>query len=280
MEGLLARLKGIAASSQKAAKQLAAYQSLLSDPVNNASSREKSLEQISRLVREFPDSEVRVELEKWLSGERTAFEKDKEEFRFGFGTSLAQELKQVGLEARGQLPVLRVGMFSARIDFGAGKAVVFWGPEVERLKGLPRLVPAELARTLAQWTKSLKERAQEPAKLAKRLAEAYKRVCDLNGLQPGMRVMLADVLAELVLMMQPRGFRADPSRDKFVEYPRVRFSYDLFRLKASGELAGSKLRMHVATFDATTDRTKALWVPDNEEGEGTYYSYLSVSGEA
>ena len=281
MEGLLARLKDVAAGSQKVARRLAAYHPLLVDPVNNAYAREKALAGISGLAARFPDSELRTALGDWAAKEQAAIEKDKEEFRFGFGTQLAQALEQAGLRARGQLPVLRAGMFSVRVDFAAGKAAVFWGPEVERLRGTARLVPAELAATLARWTKDLKDKSMEPEKLARRLVEALHRVYAQSGLEPGTRVPLLEALAEVVLMMQPKGFRADPSKEKFVEYPRVRFSHDLFRLKASGELTrtGSKLKLHVATFDATTDKTRALWVPDNEDGEGTYYSYISLGAE-
>lgn len=307
MEGLLAQLKGIAASSQKLARRVTAYRTLAADPVKNAYSREKALAGLSKLVAGFPDSEVRGALGRWLESERAAVEKDKEEFRFGFGSRLAESLEKVGLRVSGQLPVLRVGMFSVRVDFGAGKAVLFWGPEVERLETISRLEPESIAGTLAEWKKSLAERASEPAKLARRLAEAYERVCGFGGLVPGTRVPLIDVLAEIVLAVQPRSFRANPSRGNFAEYPRVRFSYDLYRLKASGighrdsgiedgewgigngesgpgpraPDTGPRVpypRLHVATFDATTDKTKALWVPDNEGGEGTHYSYVSVSG--
>ncbi|MEO0081406.1 MAG: hypothetical protein ABIL25_03810 [candidate division WOR-3 bacterium] len=282
MEGLLARLNSVAAGSQKVAKRLVAYRMLLTDPVNNAFAREKALAGVSGLVNQFPDSELREVLAEWVAAEQAAIERDKEEFRFGFGTQLAQALEQAGLKVRGQLPVLRAGMFSLRVDFAAGKAVIFWGPEVERLKESVRLVPAELASTLIRWSRSLKEKSMEPERLARLMTEGLRRVYVQRGLEPGSRVPLLEVLAEVVLLMQPKGFRADPSREKFVEYPRVRFSYDLFRLKASGQLgqASAGIRVHVATFDKTTDKTSALWVPDNEEGEGTYYSYISLAVRA
>jgi hypothetical protein len=90
-------------------------------------------------------------------------------------------------------------------------------------------------------------------------------------------VFLLDLLSELVLLMQPESFRLNPAQEKFVEYPRVRFSYDLFRLKQAGAftVGDVQLKLHVANFDATTEKAKALWVPDSEEGDGTHYSYIS-----
>jgi len=113
--------------------------------------------------------------------------------------------------------------------------------------------------------------------LAARLQAAYRRLCGLGGLNEGTRVFLLDLLSELVLLMQPESFRLNPAQEKFVEYPRVRFSYDLFRLKQAGAFAvdGMQLKLHVANFDATTEKAKALWVPDSEEGDGTHYSYIS-----
>jgi hypothetical protein len=84
------------------------------------------------------------------------------------------------------------------------------------------------------------------------------------------------------MLQQPPGFRLNPTQEKFVEYPRIRFSYDLFRLRQAGQFqAGEdRLKLHVANFDATTEKAKALWVPDNEAGDGTHYSYVSFTREA
>ncbi len=277
MEGMFARTRGVAAAAQKLAKRFAAYERLLADPQDNVFARRKELAGLEGLVSAFPDSELRKELDAWLTEERDRVAGDEDEFRFRFGTTLASALKEVGLEARGQMPLLRVGMFTLKTDLSSGTATVFWGPEADRLKTGLRLVPGVLAKTLRTWTDDLRERSVEPSDLRSLLAKACARVCRLNGLEPGSRIPLMDALGELVMMMQPKSFRADPSKSRFVEYPRVRFSFDLYRLKTSGEAAQARdrLRLHVATFDATTRKTKALWVPDNETGEGTYYSYVS-----
>ncbi len=277
MQGILDRLKGVTAAGRKMARHLAAYQALLSDPVNRAFARGKELARIKSRIEEFPDSELRKELADWHERESGLVRQAKDDFRFRFGSELASTLKETGLGVKGQLPVLRVGMFSLRIDFESGSAALFWGPEVERLKTGVGLAPGELVATLVRWTEDIRKRATEPELLRSRLHEAYERLRSWKGLEPGTRIPLVDVLGEMVLLMQPASFRANPARDKFVEYPRVRFSYDLYRLKASREATEAKdrLRLHVANFDATTRKTRALWVPDNEDGDGTHYSYVS-----
>jgi hypothetical protein len=279
VESLLARLRGEAGVRQKLVKLLAGYARLLDDPVNNAARREAELARVGKAVEALEAGETRAALEEWLRAERDRLGSDRDAFRFEFGTRLARALGEHGLKVKGQLPVLRVGLVSLRCDFAAGKAVMYWGPEVEQVRAGLALVPDRLAGEVAGWLKELQDKAAEPVDTRKRLAEAYRRACLLGGLEPGARVGLLDALAEVVHGLQPKSFRADPTRQRFVEYPRVRFSYDLFRLKTAGDSAGPRLRLHVATFDATTAKGRALWVPDNEEGEGTYYSYVSTGGE-
>jgi len=268
-------LKAVVSHSQSLLKRLKEYERLCENPVDSAFSRSRSLAAFDASVQEFPDSELKSELGRWLVEERAQVAKDQEEFRYQFGTRFASALAEQGLKAKGQMPVLRVGMFSVRLDLAAGKASVFWGPEVELLKsGLP-LRPSELAETLSRWTSDLKAKATEPEKMRKSLRDAYRRACGALGVEEGSRILLADALAELVMLLQPKGFRQDPARARFVEYPRVRFSYDLFRLRAEP----GAMRLHVANFDATLEKSGAIWVPDNEEGEGTCYSYVSFGGQ-
>jgi len=277
MEGLVELLRSLSGESQKLARRLVAYRGLLSDPVGNVHARARAIAELSGAVQFFPDSEVRTRLVEWCRTEAAAVEQSRAEFRFEFGRQLVSGLEGTGMTVKGQLPLLRVGLFTVRADFEAGSATIFWGPEVEKLKSGLELAPVELAATLRKWCERLRRKSVEPAKLALRLRDAYRRFCGLRGLPEGTRVFLLDLLSELVLRMQPESFRLDPVQAKFVEYPRVRFSYDLFRLKQAGAFTAgdAQLKLYVANVDATTEKAKALWVPDSEEGEGTHYSYIS-----
>jgi hypothetical protein len=279
MEGLVELLHSLSGQSQKLARRLVAYRDLLSDPVNNVHARAKAIAELNCAIQAFPDSEVRQRLAEWCRDESAAVEQNRAEFRFEFGRQLSAGLEGSGMTLKGQLPLLRVGLFTVRTDFEAGSATVFWGPEIEKLKSGLALAPGDLATTLRKWNDRLRQKSVEPAKLAARLHAAYRRFCGLGGLSEGTRVFLIDLLSELVLLMQPESFRLNPAQEKFVEYPRVRFSYDLFRLKQAGafNVGAAQLKLHVANFDATTEKAKALWVPDSEEGDGTHYSYISFS---
>ncbi|MBM3315265.1 hypothetical protein FJY71_05425 [candidate division WOR-3 bacterium] len=278
MEGLLALLKDLGVQSSRLSKHLQEYGRAATGGAGAAFQREKALAGVRTQVESFPDSEVKKRLAEWCAEQASAIEQEKEEFRFGFGRDLLAALEGSGMAVRGQVPVLRVGLFTVKADIETGVGTVYWGPEIERLKSGVKLAPAELATTLRQWHESLRGQSKlGPEEFLGRLHTAHRRICMLAGLPEGSRVFLVDLLGELVLLMQPPSFRVNPARERFVEYPRIRFSYDLYRLKQAGaaEIGGARLRLHVANFDATTEKAKALWVPDNETGEGTHYSYAS-----
>lgn len=277
MDGLAELLQSLSRQSQKLARQLATYQSLLANPMENVHTRARAIAELSPAIQAFPDSEVRQQLLEWLRVQTDAIEQSRAEFRFDFGRQLVAGLEGSGMTVSGQLPLLRIGLFTLRADFDAGSATIYWGPEVEKLKSGLALAPVELAATLRKWNDRLRQKSAPPDRLLSLLHRAYQRVCTFNQLNGGTRVFLLDLLSELVVLMQPESFRLDPAREKFIEYPRVRFSYDLFQLKQAGafRVGDVQLKLHVANFDATTEKAKALWVPDSEAGDGTHYSYIS-----
>ncbi len=278
MEGLIGVLSELGRRFQKAAKLLSRYQALLSEPVRRVYERERSLAELAEVIAGLPEGELKKRLSEWLEEERERLERAREEFRFEFGREFLSGLDGSGMRVQGQLPFLRVGLFSVQVDFSSGRATVFWGPGVERLRSGVRLESGELVRVLRSYQEGLERWGiREPREFLLRLWSGYQRVCVLRGVAEGERVFLVELLGELVLMMQSDGFRVNPVRERFVEYPRVRFSYDLYLLRRSGvrTVEGREVRLSVANFDATAEKARALWVPDNEEGEGTYYSYIS-----
>ncbi|MEO0005463.1 MAG: hypothetical protein ABIK49_05635 [candidate division WOR-3 bacterium] len=278
MEGLVVLLKELSSRSQQIAKRLTVYQRLLQEPVQNAYEREHLLNEIENLASGLANGEVKERLHQWLKEEREKVGEAKEEFRFEFGRKLLIGLEGSGIDVKGQLPFLRVGLFSVRADFATGKATIFWGPEIERLKTGVKLEPISLAKLLRSYQESLTKKAiKEPEGFLQRLYQAYQRLLYARSLPEGERVFLIDLLAELVLLLQPDAFRINPTRERFVDYPRIRFSYDLYLLKRSGvrTVAGKRVKFSVANFDMTQEKAKALWVPDTDEGEGTYYSYIA-----
>lgn len=274
MEKWATLLKEIAEKAKIISKRLESYQKIKEQPAANIHILEKNLNDIKKLLTTFPDSEIKSSLLKWTEEENGFIKKTKEEFRFQFGNQLKELLEKDGLILKGQMPLLRAGFFTLKLDFELGFAALYWGSEIQTIKAKIPLSVQEIYQTLHNFNEQLKKRATTPKDFLKNLHQAYQRYTSFNNITFGNKVLLIDLLSELVLISQPSSFRTDPSKTKFREYSRIQFSYDLYHLRQTVSQTSS-LRLSVATFDATTDKAKSLWIPDNETGEGTYYSYIA-----
>ena len=278
MEGLIKQLSALTLRAQHLTKKMLYYQRLLSQPVANAYEREKILTEIGKTLALFTDPAPTPQLNEWLQTERCRIEEAKAEFRFDFGKKLILGLEGSNLTVRGQLPFLRIGLFSLRADFDRGSATIYWGPEIEQIKTGLKLEPLTIAKLLRSYYERLTTNGvKDPKDFLNRLFQLYRRVCRAQLYSEGERIQLSHLLTQLVLNLQPERFWVNPVKENFIEYPRIQFSYDLYLLKRSGVRVtnGYEIRLTVANFDATARKRSALWVPDNEEGEGTYYSYIS-----
>ncbi|MDH5185970.1 MAG: hypothetical protein OEZ20_01640 [candidate division WOR-3 bacterium] len=277
MENWASLLKEIAKKARIIAKRLESFKKIKEQPVANIHILEKSLNAVKKVLNTFPDSGIKSGLLKWAEEEADFIKKTKEEFRFQFGNQLKELLEKDGLTLKGQMPLLRTGFYTLKFNFDLGFASFYWGPEIQIIKAKIPLSVQEIYKTLYKFNEQIKKRTLPPHDFLKNLHQAYHRFISFNNITNGNKVLLIDLLSELVLISQPASFRADPSKETFREYSRIQFSYDLYNLKKSEkfEVGKNKLRLSVATFDATTDKTKSLWVPDNENGDGTYYSYIA-----
>lgn len=258
-------------------RRIQEYERLAASEVSNTYLLEKALVPIKKLLDEISASENKQHLGEWYACQLERIQQLKDEFRYRFGTDLKQALEKHGLTLEGQFPVLRAGLYAVKLNFDTGFAGIFWGPEIEPIRAKVKLSIADIEKTVAGFDRKLKGTSLKAAEFLKSLLQGYDRLLDSVGLPKGNRVFLTELLREIVFSVQSRKFAVNPTRENFQEYSRIQFGYDLFRLKQSNQLAGDNRRLHlsVATFDSTTDRGKSLWVPDNERGEGTFYSYAS-----
>ncbi|MEO0108257.1 MAG: hypothetical protein ABIK62_03685 [candidate division WOR-3 bacterium] len=264
------------------ARQVAKYERLARDESFSIRRAEQVLVSIRSLVERLNESDWRRQLLTWCSSESERIQGLRGELRFKLGTELKSSLEAQGFGVSGQLPLLRVGHYTLRVDFEGEFAHIFWGPEVELLRARVPLVASEIARNVATLEQELRRHPLVAEEFLERLRSAYGRHLRESGKPPGAKVYLTDVLREMVFLMQSRKFAANPVRANFRGYSRVQFSYDLYRLRqlrtrtdASEQYAGPALRLSVATFDSTTDKVKSLWIPDSDEGTGTYYSFIA-----
>ena len=114
-----------------------------------------------------------------------------------------------------------------------------------------------------------------PERFSDVLRETYRTVCQQRGVSYGDRVDLVALLAPLALALQPNRFLSDPVAAHYRSYGRVRFAWDLARLRQEGLLArgGHRLSLGSATGNTTKRKTDVLYIEDTM-GKGQYYLTL------
>jgi len=278
MEELIELLKILAKASHSLLKKIEGYQKFRGEPVANVHTLEGLLGDIKKLGEKLPESKLLAVLTNWIETEASEIAKFKDDFHFSFGRDLKELIAKQGTSLKGQLPILRCGLWTIKADFEIGSAVIFWGPEVEKVKAKVILNPQKIVRAIDDLDQDLKKRSIGGRELLELVFRAYQRILTINRVSAGEKILLVDLLGELVFLIQPSEFKNDPRRERFREYSRINFGYDLFLLRRQNldlKVQEQSLRLTVATFDATLDKRRALWIPENEEGEGTYYSYVS-----
>ena len=259
---------------RKIQKLLEAYEKIRADATNNAYLLEQKVEGVERAITALPDQDIRDVLDGWLQNEKVSLGKFKEDFRFRFGQQLGELFARDGIKIGGQYPLLRFGLFTLKLNFEFGEATLFFGPEVEKLRAKIPLQPQTIYETVRRYEKDIRGEHFEANKVMDDLIAAYKRCLLLSEKPYGDKVRITEVLKEYVFLKQPKQFAVDASKGHFHEYSRVKLSYLLYCLKQANIMERG-MRFYVANFDATVDKVRSFWVPDNEEGEGTHYEYVS-----
>jgi len=278
MQEMIEPFKILGRNSNRLVKFFKEYEKLLEKPVENAYLLGKKLNEIEGLIKKFPDMDLKNRLITWLEHEEKRLENYKEDFRIKFAQELNALFSREGKKLRGQYPLVRIGFYTVKIDFQFGEAVLFFGPEIEKIKsGIP-LQPESIFKTIQGFDRELRNVKSTPDQIFKDLYKAYRRMLKLVDKPFGERLLITRVLSEYVIIKQSEKFFVDPRKNNFKEYPRVKLSFILYLLKKSGLLERG-LRFHVATFDATVDKKHSFWILESEDGEGTHYSYLSFDKE-
>jgi hypothetical protein len=278
MHDIIDRFKSVSKQTKHLVKMLQQYQKLTAEPVQNVYLLEKHGQSMEKHINALPEGSMKNELREFLRKEMSCIEENKEEFKIQFGQHLRRIFKEKSMEIRGQYPLLRVGLYTLKTDFEFGQAVLYFGPEVEKITSRIPLQPQIVFETVATFDADLRALERSPAEYVRDIYDAYIRSLRLLQKDQGQKVLLSEVLKEFILLQQPKRFFADPQKIHYRDFSRVKFSYLLYQIKQSGTMERG-LRFHVATFDATTDKLHSLWIPENENGDGTHYSMISFEKE-
>jgi hypothetical protein len=274
VEELLKTLGTSVKTTNKIIRLLRDYQKSRSEPVDNVYILEKKIQTIEKHLPEKGDEASAQSLRRWIADEKQNIPGFKDEFRIKFGQELTALFQVEGKKIRGQYPIIRVGFYSLKIDFQFGSVTMYYGPEIEKIRSNILLQSDVVFKTVKDFDDKLRSQKKTAADIYDNLHKAYKQGLALNERSFGDKLPIVEVLGGFVWLQQSNKFFADPQRNNFRECSRVVLSYLMYLLKSS-DIYQKNIRFHVATFDATVEKKNALWIPDNEEGEGTHYSHIS-----
>jgi len=112
------------------------------------------------------------------------------------------------------------------------------------------------------------------------LWEAYQRVLKLSDKSVGTRTIIVDCYRELIMVRQPASFRKTPSKQKFLDYPKTHFAFEMMQLRRSGEMVfdGHRLNLGTATIDVGSDSARAMFLA-TDANEGQFIQHLYFTKE-
>jgi hypothetical protein len=113
------------------------------------------------------------------------------------------------------------------------------------------------------------------------LFEAYNRVLKLTDKPLGTRTIIVDCYRELIMVRQPASFRKTPSKQKFLDYPKTHFAYDMMQMRRQQQMMyqGYRLNLGTATIDVGSDSARAMFLAtDANEGQFIQHLYFTKEG--
>lgn len=201
----------------------------------------------------------------------------QEKFKNTIAAELAELLKPHGIEIRGNFPELKCGILTLLFSFKKGGSVrVYYGPKISLLKKV-RVEAKKIAEEVISLLRGLNEPPLDDERFIKELYTSYSRALSREGRKNEEErlsaVPIGAVMQEIAFLKQKRSFCIDPKKENFTSYGRVKFSYDLARLKIR-RFEKKELRLVVASMEQTKKEEKSLWVPRIPQGGGTHYAFV------
>lgn len=259
---------------EKFSKQQGKLWRELSDLIQKAdlAKAQKLLNQLQAATApETPGPEAAVAVKSWCEQEER-----QRPLRFGRMLREAAEAAGVSYQQLGASPpTVRLDPFNVELDFKKGEAEISYS----RLE--LATVPLDCDQILRERTRllsSLESADFDPADYLAKVFESYRRTLAAQGLKWGERVDLVELLPELAFLQQSERFRKDPVREAFKPYGKVRFAYDLARLRRARHLEhqGARLTLGTATLGSTRQKDRVMFL--EEAGQGQYYLSLAFQG--
>ncbi len=270
------QLAGEVKVRQAVIKPLDQAQRALKDPHKNA----VALHEATAVLEQAPEElEIPNEYVKLVKKLRALANENLAELEFTFARDLREAFRTLNVKLEGSPTELIADLFVIKPDLRKKEVAITFSRQPV-MKGAIKLDVEKVVTAYLRARKELCERKVDHAELLGELFEAYERVLKLTDRAVGYRTGIVDCYRELVLVRQPLGFRKNPAKSSFVDYPKTHFAYDMLQLRRSQKLVyqGHRLNLGTATIDVGSDTTKAMFLATGAN-EGQFIKDLYFTAE-
>ena len=211
---------------------------------------------------------------------KTIADENLAELEFTFARDLREAFSEKGITLGGSsASELIADLFVIKVDMRGKKVDMTFSRQPVTDKKI-KLNVEQVVAVYERARKEICERNVDFNSLLGELFEAYNRVLKLTEKQIGTRTIIVDCYRELIMVRQPASFRKTPSKQKFLDYPKTHFAFDMMQLRRSQKIIfdGHRLNLGTATIDVGSDSARAMFLANNAN-EGQFIQYLYFTKE-
>ncbi len=211
---------------------------------------------------------------------KTIADENLAELEFTFARDLREAFSEKGITLGGSsASELIADLFVIRVDMRRKQVDMTFSRQAVTDKKI-KLNVEQVVAVYERARKEICERNVDLNSLLGELFEAYNRVLKLTDKPIGTRTIIVDCYRELIMVRQPASFRKTPSKQKFLDYPKTHFAFDMMQLRRSQKMVfdGHRLNLGTATIDVGSDSARAMFLA-TDANEGQFIQHLYFTKE-
>lgn len=211
---------------------------------------------------------------------KTIADENLSELEFTFARDLREAFGEKGITLGGSsASELIADLFVIKVDMRRKQVDMTFSRQPVTDKKI-KLNVEQVVAVYERAKKEICERNVDLNSLLGELFEAYQRILKLSDKPLGTRTIIVDCYRELIMVRQPASFRKTPSKQKFLDYPKTNFAYDMMQLRRSQNMIyqGHRLNLGTATIDVGSDSARAMFLA-TDANEGQFIQHLYFTKE-
>jgi hypothetical protein len=202
------------------------------------------------------------------------------ELEFTFARDLREAFSEKGITLGGSsASELIADLFVIKVDMRRKQVDMTFSRQPVTDKKI-KLNVEQVVAAFERARRDICERSVDLNVLLGELFEAYNRVLKLSDKPMGTRTIIVDCYRELIMVRQPASFRKTPSKQKFLDYPKTHFAFDMMQLRRGQNMIYQDYRLNLgtATIDVGSDSARAMFLATNAV-EGQFIQHLYFTKE-